>query len=272
MRDRRHVLIKMRSLALCIATALLALAAFGLLPSDTGMVPAAAAFSWGSTKVPAGGDLQAALDAPRPGDFIELPAGATFTGNFILPNKTGGQWIVIYSSALWRLPPPGAPLAPDHANLMPKIVSPNSLPAIRTAAGAHHYLVVGVEVTTTSPADFTLVYLESPGQTAVGQVPTDIILYRCYIHGTPTGDIRSGVALNGARLAVIGSYLSDFHHRTEDSQAIAGWNGPGPFTIVGNYLEAAGENILFGGVDPTIPGLVPADIQIRGNHFFKPLS
>jgi hypothetical protein len=33
----------------------------------------------------AGANLQAALDSAAPGDTIELPAGATFTGNFVLP-------------------------------------------------------------------------------------------------------------------------------------------------------------------------------------------
>src|SRR5207247_1914875 len=145
-------------------------------------------------RVPSGGDLQAALDAAQPGDFIEMPAGATF---------------------------------------------------------------VGIEVTTSSADGLNLIHLESPAQTSVDQVPTDIVFYRCYIHGSASGNIRRGIVLNGARLAVIGSYLSDFHDRDADSQAIAGWNGPGPFTIIGNYLEAAGENVMFGGADPTVPGLVP---------------
>src|SRR6185295_19787625 len=50
-----------------------------------------------------------------------------------------------------------------------------------------------------------------------------------------------------------------------------GWNGPGPFQIENNYLEAAGENLLFGGSDPSIPDLVPSDIEIKRNHFAKPL-
>src|SRR5206468_132741 len=57
-----------------------------------------------------------------------------------------------------------------------------------------------------------------------------------------------------------------------DSQAIMGWNGPGPFKIVNNHLEGAGENVMFGGADPPIHSLVPSDIEIRQNHFFKPLS
>lgn len=232
-------------------------------------------------RVPAGGDLQAALNAAQPGSFIELPAGATFVGNFVLPYKEEPQWIVIYSSAFWRLPPPGAPLTPAHAALMPRIVSPNESPAIQTAwidtptgkRGAHHYAIVGVEVTTTSSLNFNLIWLKTFMQATVAEVPTDIIFYRCYIHGTPTGDMRRGIALNGARMAVIGSYLSDFHSPAEEAQAIMGWNGPGPYWIIGNYLEAAGVNVMFGGgEDPTIPGLVPADIEIRGNRFAKPLS
>ncbi|HSE97251.1 MAG TPA: hypothetical protein VLD57_03205, partial [Blastocatellia bacterium] len=62
------------------------------------------------------------------------------------------------------------------------------------------------------------------------------------------------------------------HGRGFDTQAIAGWNGPGPFKIVNNYLEGAGENVMFGGADPAIPNLVPSDIEIRRNHLFKPLS
>ncbi|HEU0094685.1 MAG TPA: hypothetical protein VFS78_21400, partial [Vicinamibacteria bacterium] len=231
-------------------------------------------------RVKAGGDLQAALHASQPGDVIELQAGATFTGNFILPKKPGTDWIYIRSSAHALLPHPGTRVSPSHARLMPRIDSPNRAPAIRTAAAAHHYRFVGIEVTargetrSTGPySDNNVVYLESEGgQTAPTQVPTDIIFDRCYVHGTPTGGVRRGIAMNGTRLAVVDSYLSDFHEVGADSQAISGWNGPGPFKIVNNYLEGAGENLMFGGADPSIPDLVPSDIEIRGNHLFKPLS
>ena len=42
--------------------------------------------------------------------------------------------------------------------------------------------------------------------------------------------------------------------------------------IINNYFEGTGENILFGGADPRIDGLVPSDIEIRRNHFTKPTS
>ena len=92
------------------------------------------------------------------------------------------------------------------------------------------------------------------------------------MHGNPTDNARRGVAMNGIRQAVIDSYISDFHEVGADAQGIAGWNGPGPFKIVGNYIEGAAENVLFGGADPAIPDVVPSDIEFRHNHLFKPLS
>ena len=43
-------------------------------------------------------------------------------------------------------------------------------------------------------------------------------------------------------------------------------------TIENNEIEGASENILIGGADPSIVGLVPTDITIRGNHLFKRLA
>src|SRR6185295_1881957 len=74
--------------------------------------------------VAAGGNLQAALNTALPGDTIELAAGATFTGNFVLPKKSGSGWVWIRTSAYGSLPPRGTRVAPSSAGVMAKIVSP----------------------------------------------------------------------------------------------------------------------------------------------------
>src|ERR1041384_6813632 len=107
---------------------------------------------------------------------------------------------------------------------------------------------------------------------SLADLPHDIIIDRCYIHGDPTKGARRGVALNGISMAVIDSYVSDFKEVQADTQAVWGYNGPGPFKIANNYLEAAGENVMFGGAAPVISNLVPSDIEIRRNTFSKPLS
>ena len=96
--------------------------------------------------VAAGGDVQAAINKAHPGDVIKLQAGATFTGNFRLPNKSGSDWIVIRSSAADAdLPPPGTRVTPAKSAIMPKLISRNSDPVVYTDEGAHHYRFIGVE-------------------------------------------------------------------------------------------------------------------------------
>lgn len=229
----------------------------------------------GTTRsVPSGGDFQAALNQAQPGDTITLQAGATYNGSFTLPAKSGSGWIVIRTSAAdSSLPTQGTRLTPSSASLLPKIVTTSSSPAIQTAAGANHYRFVGVEFAVASGVspNYGIVSLGTDSQTSAA-VPSFIILDRVYIHGTTSGNVSRGVALNSASSAVIDSYISEIHFAGFDAQAICGWNGPGPFKIQNNYLSGAGENVLFGGDDPSITNLVPSDIEIRGNYFFKPTS
>jgi hypothetical protein len=228
--------------------------------------------------VRAGDNLQSAIDAALPGDVLLLQAGARFVGNFVLPVKSGSDWITIRSAASdASLPSPGVRITPSYAAALPKLVSLSVAPALATVPGAHHYRILGVELTTESTAGFNygIVTLGEGGgsiQTSLAQVPHDIVLDRVYVHGSATLDVRRCVALNSAMTAIVDSWLSDCHSQGWDSQAIAGWNGPGPYKIVNNYLEGAGENIMFGGSDPSIPNLIPSDIEIRRNHVFKPLS
>ena len=220
--------------------------------------------------VAAGGDLQAALDMAQPGDTITIDPAATLMGPFTLPNKTGSGWIVVRSADMVA----EGRVGPADASHLPKILAPSTQPGITAANGAHHFRLVGLEVT---PVDanaqiYVLVQLGSGSITQLADVPHDIVLDRMYIHGTPTGYTKRGVELDAANAAVIDSYVSDCHAVGQDAQAIAGFNGPGPFKIVDNYLEGSGENVIFGGADPAIANLVPSDIEIRRNHFFKPLS
>jgi PKD repeat protein len=224
--------------------------------------------------VGAGGNFQAALNAANPGDVIVLQAGATFTGNFTLPNKTGSGWVVIRSSAETALPAPGTRVQPAHSSAMAKLISPNAAPAIATLSGAHHYRFIGVEIGLISgvATNYGLVTFGDSYQNTLSQVPHDLILDRCYIHGNASGDLSRGVALNCASGAVIDSYIANIHGIGFDTQAIGGWNGPGPLKIVNNYLEAAGENVMFGGADPRISDLVVSDIEFKRNLLSKPLS
>lgn len=224
--------------------------------------------------VRAGGDLQLALNAAQPGDVVSLAPGATFRGNFILPKKAGSGWIVVRSGAPDdQLPPAGTRVTPADRALMPKVVTPNRAPVIQTAPGAKRYRFIGIEFTLAADVVSARQIIAFGGiQGSPGDTPSDLIVDRCYVHGHATADVYRGILFNSAASAVIDSHVSEIHVRGADSQAILGYNGPGPFKIVNNYLEAAGENIMFGGGDPRIAGLVPSDIEVRHNHIVKPLA
>lgn len=226
----------------------------------------------------AGDDLQAALKSARFGDTIVLEAGATFTGPVTLPFKGAGlgtdaDYITIRTSDLAAIAQDGERIRPElQARALPKIVAPHEKPGVATEPGAHHYKFVGVEFLPAQNAAhvFNVIELGSSDYTSTAQVPHHLIFDRCYVHSTGLNRARRGFALNSAETSVINSYVSGFAGAGDETQAIAGWNGPGPFHIVNNYLEGAGEVMLIGGGDPSIANLVPSDIEIRRNFFRKP--
>ncbi len=238
-----------------------------------------------------GDDLQAAFDAAKPGETIVLAAGATFTGNFMLPPKTGNGWIYIQSSALDRMAKEGHRTSPAEAAHMPKIMSTNGLAAISVLPGASNYRLVGLEITPAkgAPRLYQLVNIDyvvsqvgaqlrnlgkrvAPELLKEDEFPKNIVIDRCYIHGSDTQDVREGVVVNGIDVAVVDSYISDIHDGTMDSQAILGYRSPGPIKIVNNFLSATTENIMFGGAGAPNNAYIPSDIEIRGNYLFKPLA
>jgi hypothetical protein len=232
----------------------------------------------GSLLRTAGEDFQRALSDARPGDVIELEAGHVYTGHFVLPNKSRPAdrfaWITIRTSAEAELSPPGTRVGPADAPFMPKIVSPNADPAVATAPGARGYRLVGLEITVADgvEANGTLVAFGLGREKSRARVARDLSVERCYVHGTAAGELKRGIALNSASTSVVDSHVSDCKGDGYDTQAVCGWNGPGPFKIVNNYLEAAGENLMFGGADSASPEMIPSDVEIRGNTFAKPLA
>jgi hypothetical protein len=227
-------------------------------------------------------NLQTAIDAATFGDTILLRAGETYVGHFMLRAKSGTGWIEIRSDAAsGSLPGDGVRLVPSDRpggttprSLLPRIVGRGgayvNTPVLRTEPGAHGYIIKFIEF----DGDAQLGHgdLIALGEGTTATAPYDITMDRVYVHGHRYKGQRRGIALNARRVSVLNSYIADIASMSSDSQAICGWNGAGPFTIENNYLEASGENIMFGGADPAVTNLVPSDIVFRRNHFFKPLK
>ena len=226
-----------------------------------------------ATRVAEGDNLQAVLDEARPGDTILLARGARFTGNFVLPaHPPGSTTFVTIRTDGEGLAGEGERTSPRLSGTLAVLQSPNNAPALRAAPGAHHWRIENVEFGPNRGGASNIIALGDTAERAREQVPHTIVLDRVYIHGDPEQGQKRAIALNSGSTQIVNSYISDIKAQGVDSQAIAGWNGPGPYLIENNYLEAAGENILFGGADPVIENLVPSDIVIRRNHITRPVS
>jgi hypothetical protein len=225
--------------------------------------------------VPADGNLQSAINQAQPGDTISVQAGATFTGPFTLTNKgSSTDYITIQSSAIANLPV-GQRVSSVQAQYMPKLVAASNYTlVVSTSSAAHHWKLLGLEIRPTSSGSKSgeLVRLGETTANSLSQVPHHIDIDRCYIHAFPGQNFKRGITLNSADSSVSNSYIAEIHSTTQQTIGIGGWNGPGPFTITNNRIEAAGENILFGGAAPAIPDLIPSDITITGNYLHKPLA
>jgi hypothetical protein len=242
------------------------------------------------TQISAHSKPQTALDNASCGDTLVLQAGQTYPG-FTLPAKNcdANHYITIRSSALAAgLPPEGVRATPCNAgvaslpgrpdlscastsNVMARVAGlPQVSHIINTDPGANYYRLVGLEVADTGANGSAGGYYDLIMLTSADHIIVD----RCWIHGSPTGEDVKGVAFSGSSyVAVVDSYISDIHSKLSglgaDSSAIGSVTGTGPVKIVDNFLEAAGENVLWGGGASTAN---VTDVEMRRNHMFKPFT
>src|SRR5215470_12135631 len=245
--------------------------------------------------VAAGGNLQTALNNASCGDTIKLAVGATFKGQFILPSKPcdNAHWIVIRTSAPnSALPAEGSRMLPCYAgvaslpgrpsfkcpslqNVLAKVVFQSvGMGPFQLANGANHYRLLGLEITRTAGNGFVGGLVGASN----GASANHIVLDRVWLHGTAQDDTQSAFNVNRmSYAALVDSYTTDFHCTAgtgscTDAHVVTGGTSSTPDSvhrISGNFLEASGENILYGGGSATT---TPTDIEIRRNHFFKPMT
>jgi hypothetical protein len=200
------------------------------------------------------GQLQAALNAAPRGSAVYLRQGAQYVGAVRVP--PGIRLTTIGA------PPQREARAPmDRSKLGNLVVNTSDSIYLSSDTQLDNVLVTG------SASDMVACGWADNRQTLAEQQPTNVVIRENVIDGV--GGAKRGVGLHCRNAHVLFNWIENFAKAGQDTQAIAGWNGAGPFVIEGNFLEAAGENIMFGGADPRIPGLIPANITIERNFFTK---
>lgn len=115
-------------------------------------------------------------------------------------------------------------------------------------------------------------------QTTVAQVPHHVGFDRMYIHGYDPGDsgagargteIHNGITLHCRYCFVTNSYFEKIHDTGTESHPFLSFNTPGPVAKIHNWIEGGSITDLQGGVQPTIPGVIPSDIEIRRNRYTR---
>ena len=105
--------------------------------------------------VKSGANLQRALDGALPGDELVLEAGATYTGNFTLPVKSGGDaFITIRSSRCSELPATER-VSLAQAPMMARLATPNMVPVLVAPPRSHHWRLQCLEFTQGSSVEAT---------------------------------------------------------------------------------------------------------------------
>lgn len=203
--------------------------------------------------VKAGGDLQAALTAAKGGDTIVLEAGARFVGQFRFPAKDGV--VIVRSSGVC----PDRRIAPEDAPLLATIASGAAMMAVDLYDSKNWTLdCIRFEPNTAGAGEI------------IGLWRSDNIVLRRLLFVVPALQQQKRFVLgNGTRVTFTQSYCSGVWWSEGDSQCFVAWDGAGPYTITDNFLEAASENIMFGGSDSSSETNVPSDVLVENNLFTK---
>jgi hypothetical protein len=241
----------------------------GLLKNDPVNVPS------GQIHVPAGADLQAALNGARAGDTLVLASGARYIGNFDLPPNDGPGYITITSSA--NVPAAGTRVPTSLLGQLAIIQSPNGFPAVQARTGANYYKFVGVVFRglegVTNGLDTTrdIVAVGEGTETDSALLPSHFIFDRVLIRGDATYGAKRGILGNGHDITVQYSDVRGIFRDGQDTSAFGCYNCGKTYRIHHNWLEAGTEVILFGGA-PSPAHTVAQDIIIEDNVMTRPLA
>jgi hypothetical protein len=215
--------------------------------------------------VPAGESIQRVLDDAPAGRDIRLARGATYAGNLTIRKP-----VTLSTAGLDEL---GAQrVTSQHAPWLARIVPTNGSPLIDIVPGVVDVKLSRLNCDPANINDVINIGHADASQTTLAQQPRRITLSQIYMQAGAVNGPKRGIGLHGAEVLIVASHIAGMKRAGQDTQAIGGWNGEGGYIVRDTYAEAAGETIMFGGADGTIPGIIPTDILFEHCTLTKDLG
>jgi hypothetical protein len=199
-----------------------------------------------------GDPVQRAIDLAPSGAVIELAMGRYVVGTLTFPRPITLRMMNIDSLAESRA----------TADWLLPVLASGGPQATIDGTNAKGVTLSGIAFETRE---------DGVGETIIWQDAEHITMDRIRIVGGANGCKRA-IRGNGRDIFLGRSHIANIWHAGQDSQAFCAWDGAGPYTLTDNYLEAASENVMFGGADSQSAERIPADILIEGNTFTKRLE
>lgn len=240
-------------------------------------------------------DLQTKINTARSTSgfsVVNVPVATyNLTSGLNIPASTNGNTgILIRSSNFASLPSQSTPgstwgaeyrvAAADAGVTLPTLSLSVISNIITIPLSSHNIQFQGIEFTNTV-FNVSIVFAGDGAGTNTDStiIPNNLIFRHCYFHGLawPNGKGNAtarGLRIDAANAAVVDCRFDNIYGELGvESQAILAIAATGPFLIYNNFIQAATENIMFGGGDPPFTSQVPlADITITRNHFDKDIN
>lgn len=210
--------------------------------------------------------------------IITIEAGQTITGQYLMPANADQQQIVIRTSQYANLPEGKRVFPADVAKLV-KIQNTNVDAPIIFAAASNHIRFIGIEATIDpaaiadapggAPQTSGMFYFLENVAGNSANLAKFITIDRCWVHGVVNKNTVRGIQISGEDIAVIDSYLNDFHSNGADTQAILGV-AMKRVRILNCTLIASGEPFMWGGTGLGVSGYVVGGLEFLRNHIYYP--
>ena len=202
--------------------------------------------------------LQGILDAAAKGDRIVGDPSTLWVGNWQINRVPDGPRVILTSSR-------------DDVPL--RFLTTTSQPVFRAAGrvgGLHWH---NVEITIDPKANYrggqSLVELGNGTERDETNTPRSLGFTKSRLFGNPGQDVRRAILTNCADFFFIEGRVEEIHQRGSDSQAICGWSAGAGHLIRDAWLEAASENIMYGGSGNLGSAVNPRDITLERVTLYK---